>query len=311
MTEKSTVAVSQSKWFSDQLVHVTSGSNNINFNDTDVLNIISLHLWKSDNRRKEMLEPYKDHMNKILENLSNLKNETHLNFDTSKHKIREAFCKAINHSLHTPLHNIHKNCNNDQGKKGNRLEKFNLVKNLLETKIRHEFQQVYEDLVMNVILPNAYNACGESEVYYQAFPCIRIVRPKEFSIGIHADVNYGFNPANVNYYIPLTDLRGSSSLHVESSPGREDWHTLDYKYGDIYRFHGAMCSHFTTENMSDRTRLSLDFRVIPASLFKIIDDHYSTSDGYYVKAKISNGKWCRIDPLPIPDARNGFPFTKK
>merc|ERR1711934_646574 len=113
MTEKSTQAVSQSKWFSDQLVHVTNSSDQINFNDPDVLKIISLHLWKSDNRRKEMLEPYKPHMNKILENLSDLKNETNFKFDTSKHKIREAFCSAINHELQTPLHDIHKNYNSD------------------------------------------------------------------------------------------------------------------------------------------------------------------------------------------------------
>ena len=170
------------------------------------------------------------------------------------------------------------------------------------------------------MLPDAFSACDESEFYYQAFPCIRVVRPREFSIGVHADINYGFNPSNINYYVPLTRLYDSNSLHVESEIGKEDWHTLKYGVGEIYRFHGAMCMHFTTENRTDITRLSLDFRVIPASNFlpicpetkEVVSDHYSAKKGYYVKAiRQEDGCWERVEPLPTPDIRNGFPFTNK
>lgn len=35
------------------------------------------------------------------------------------------------------------------------------------------------------------------------------------------------------------------------------------------RFYGNRCLHYTTDNTSDTCRISFDFRVIPASLFRL------------------------------------------
>ena len=63
-------------------------------------------------------------------------------------------------------------------------------------------------------------------VYYQCYPCIRIIQPNEFSIGPHSDVAYGHHPCSINFYIPLTYIGGTSALYLESRQGSEDWHPV-------------------------------------------------------------------------------------
>ena len=150
---------------------------------------------------------------------------------------------------------------------------------------------------------------------------MRIVRPGEFSIGVHADCNYGFSPAAITFYVALTDVFGTNSIAVESAPGKGDFRVADLKWrnGDVYRFNGSACAHLTMENTTATTRVSLDFRVIAGSLWEEHADHYTQTQGYFVCAKKTNtncmldkrSKWIRSEPLPETDARNGFPFTNK
>ena len=51
-------------------------------------------------------------------------------------------------------------------------------------------------------------------------------------------------------------------MYTESHPGREDWHPLRTKSVELgFSFDGARCLHFTLENTTDQTRVSLDFRI--------------------------------------------------
>jgi cytidyltransferase-like protein len=93
------------------------------------------------------------------------------------------------------------------------------------------FQEAYDAFVRDVCVPRFAALTGRpeacTEVYYQSFPCVRIIQPDEFSIGPHADVSYGHHPCSVNFYIPLTTIGGTSSLFLESRPGAEDWHPIE------------------------------------------------------------------------------------
>ena len=196
---------------------------------------------------------------------------------------------------------------------------------------------------------------GELVFYYQAFPCVRVVQPGEFSIGPHADVSYGHSPASINFYVPLTrigDRGGSSSLWLESEPGKEDWHPIEgggygaggggsagddgaggeYHADTVKRFAGGICAHWTSENRTGRTRVSLDFRVVAGPLFHALrgsavggEDNSDGNDGraardievyrkagYYSKARFdaASGTWQREGPMLPPDARFGFPWTR-
>lgn len=97
---------------------------------------------------------------------------------------------------------------------------------------------------------------------YQAFPCIRVIRPGEFSIGPHCDMAHGHSMGNINFHIPLTPTFGTNCMYTETHPGREDWHPLMTKsVGLGFAFDGARCLHFTLENTTQSTRVSLDFRI--------------------------------------------------
>ena len=311
----------KSKYLSDQLVVATEGKQYFDLHSSEVLNVLEPHLEKCRNARTNALEEYDKlglpSLQAHLRMLGSFTVEEIVIFDTKKYPIRQAFCTAIFDKENIDLPNLHKLANNDQGKRKQRDEKLYLLSPLLDDKKRAYFQQAYENLILNVILPNAHSSLPDkskrNEIFYQAFPCVRCVRPGEFSIGCHADCNYGFQAGNVNYYLPLMEIRGSNSLAIETEPALEDWHFLELQYGEIHRFWGSTCSHFTVENTSPSTRISFDFRVIPAITFhKHKIDRFSSEPGYYVKAVWNEEHkcWERAEDLARPDWRVGFPFVK-
>ena len=124
-------------------------------------------------------------------------------------------------------------------------------------------------------------------------------------------------------YVPLTTIGGTSSLHLESTPGAEDWHPIEGEYGTtVKRFAGAICAHWTTENKTTKTRVSFDFRMIPGPLFQVLKcggnipggqiDVYRKESGYYSSCvQDENGIWTREGHLLRPDSRVGYPWTVK
>jgi hypothetical protein len=100
------------------------------------------------------------------------------------------------------------------------------------------FHEAYDSFVRRVCVPRMVELLERKwppsscqKMYYQSFPCLRIVQPDEFSIGPHSDVAYGHHPCSVNFYVPLTKIGGSSSLFLESRPGAEDWHSMEGGFG--------------------------------------------------------------------------------
>jgi hypothetical protein len=361
----------ESKWLSDQLVAATKGVQNIQLSSPDVVQALEPFLQKCRIARSQQLTEAEQRgaqpLSSVQSSLGSLVEEEVLHFDTALHDIRTAFSNMLfsavlepsSQSLGEPteqhiafsdgcsidrscadsgredLSRLHERVHGDLGKRGARPEKRELLAPLLDAHRRKAFQDCYEKLVLEYILPHIESTIPlqsrRGVHYYQAFPCVRVVRPGEFSIGVHADCNYGFQAGNVNFYLPLTRIAGSNSLAIESAPGKEDWHFLDLDYGQIHRFHGAVCAHFTPENTTEDTRVSFDFRVVCGAVYHASEsDRFSASPGYYVRAQLEEQeldtgvdvhgslplplrrqKWVRCEPLPVPDYRVGFPFTSK
>ena len=133
-----------------------------------------------------------------------------------------------------------------------------------------EFRFMCGRFVEDVVAP-ALN-CSDGLVY-QADPVLRCHIPGDAPLGApHRDESYGRQPWEVNVWLPITPVMASNSLWVESSPGKEDWHPFESEaFGKAFLFWGSQCTHFTLPNETGRTRVSLDIRVVPRSLFV---DHY-------------------------------------
>lgn len=316
------------KWFGAALSAATDKSAFIPYNPfpLELRQVIEQQLRKATKRRQDALNAIRVatgastfdetmaifHSNKYSE-------ESQFYFDTNNMQLRETFLQSCGLSSGFELSRLHE-CPNPPNFKDEML--FALAKD------RHHFQIAYDDFVRSVCCPYLASHSDEpiDEIYYQSFPVIRVVRPGDFSIGPHADISYGHHPASINFYLPLTKIEGSASLFLESKPGSEDWHPIEGQYGMVKHFAGAICVHFTPENKTNFTRVSLDFRLIPGPLFNALSklggkqpggarDVYREKDGFYSRGycKIGGSEtvWNRDGPLQTqPDARFGFPWTK-
>ena len=137
------------------------------------------------------------------------------------------------------------------------------------------FVAAFRAFVADVVVP----VVGEG-VAYQCPPTLRLHFPGPRALGApHRDGDYdGHTGDEINFWVPLTRAAGTSSLYVESAPGADDAAPLDLRYGDCYRFDGEHCKHHTVANATGATRVSLDFRCIPLSLY---EDRFGGRIGSY------------------------------
>ena len=111
---------------------------------------------------------------------------------------------------------------------------------------------------------------------------------------------------------------GTNSLYVESAPGREDWRPLELSHGEIACFDGLHCAHFTAENTTAHTRVSLDFRLVPGGCYEE-DVELQPRDflvgGYHSECRrAADGTGAggfEVTRRGEPYWRHGFPFTNR
>ena len=100
-------------------------------------------------------------------------------------------------------------------------------------------------------------------IAYQREPTFRVVLPSGQQLGYpHCDADYHHPPAEINWWLPLTAVSDSNSLHTESLPGAGDFAPVSLRYGQVLRFYGNLCRHYTVPNISTATRVSFDTRVL-------------------------------------------------
>eukprot|EP00435_Cladocopium_sp_Y103_P030281 s2088_g7.t1 len=240
--------------------------------------------------------------------------EADFEFDTGSYPLREDLLESCGFPKDTDLTRLHLHPG----------AKDLLLRRLTERAESGAFHGAFDRFVRCVCAEALARRAAEAWpgldcIYYQAFPCLRVVQPGEFSIGPHADVAYGHHPCSMNFYVPLTPISKTSSLFLESRPGEADWHPIVGDYGQVKHFAGALCVHWTTENNTEWTRASLDVRLICGPTFHALKFADGTQDlrvkpGYYLQCfPGSDGCWQRHNgqPLPRPDARFGFPWTVK
>ena len=337
-------------WFGAAVAKITSNASSLPSYPfpPNLTNVVATHVSKATDRRQKALKAIRDATGSVIYDATMTSfaqgpaKEGTISYRHNIEAMVQVLLKSCNMPLTTELENLHLN------PKSKDLMLYNLTK----TTFPSTFQIHFDQFVRDVCVPKMAELCRQTiqksqegqkwkivspldasesktssdasmdTMYYQAFPCLRIVRPDEFSIGPHADVSYGHHPCNVNFYIPLTSIQGTSSLYLESNINQEDWHPIQGQAGDIVHFAGATNLHWTTENKTSKTRVSLDVRVISSIDYHALKDGgdreggqidvYRRDPGYYQKCVLdADNKWQRVGPLLPPDARVGYPWTIK
>lgn len=154
------------------------------------------------------------------------------------------------------------------------------------------------------------------KVYVQTSPSLRVSVPGKTTGRRHRDRDYGHQPGQLNFWLPLAGASGSSVLFVEQyppSPGgtrrerRSAAMPLEGDFGCVHRFYGNGAYHFTKPNEEAHTRVSLDFRAVPGPLY---EDDYEASrhpptgaqqfflGGYYAEVLRVGDAWSLVRSGP-------------
>ena len=181
-------------------------------------------------------------------------------------------------ALHPKLVRACKEARVPVSEQGSRSEESSVKRELLYGSAFESFIEVYRQFVAEVIAPTALPACsdnskrvllngspteGESRggagedaskcvagIAFQSPPTLRVVMPDaKPTISLHCDRHYaGHQSAEINYWLPLTSVYKSNTLWLESEPQKGDFRPMTLGYGQVLRFNGYECRHYTVHN---------------------------------------------------------------
>ena len=265
--------------------------------------------------RSAQLEPAAD----VVERLERMRDELIFAYDTETHHLAKLIEALVECEEGEELHRLHERavlptqpplCLTLQhafklaGRKlpkqwlavmGARRNK-GVLRKMLASPAYLEWLQGYDEWVHAVVLP----IIGEP-FYYQRPPTLRIAMPSvAATIGVHRDADYsGHHPSEINFWVPLTPVAGSSALWLESYPNAGDFKARDMQVGQCLRFNGQLCRHHTAPNQTGATRVSFDLRVVPVSALAA-DEEPPTKMGDYAVGYMSADERSRTHVLGAP-----------
>jgi hypothetical protein len=138
-----------------------------------------------------------------------------------------------------------------------------------------EIIEVYDNFILSNILP-LFN----ESIVVQKEPSFRINLPNNTAlgkcttdtdseiIGMHCDGDYNHPSEEINFMLTITGQEETNSCYIESQPNKGDFFPVKMDRGDFMSFYGNKCRHYNKKNITGKTRISIDFRVIPYSQYK-------------------------------------------
>jgi ectoine hydroxylase-related dioxygenase (phytanoyl-CoA dioxygenase family) len=129
--------------------------------------------------------------------------------------------------------------------------------------IGDEFFDVYHRLLVEVVQP----IFGENLIY-QRVPTVRVHLPDNVAVGeVHRDRDYSHGQGEVNLWLPFTNAWETNTVWIESAEGSDDLRPYACNVGQMLMFDGVNLLHGNVRNETGKTRVSVDFRVIPESQY--------------------------------------------
>ena len=151
-----------------------------------------------------------------------------------------------------------------------------------------EIEKTYEDFVLNEVSP-----LFKEDFLYQQFPSFRVQVPNQMAVSkwhYDSDKDHRHPDWEINFQIPLTIMYSTSATWIESVPGLNDFSPMNLSLGEFAIFNGNKCRHGNKINKTNKTRVSLDFRVLPISRHNKETDKKS----YYGRKFVEGGYYKRF-----------------
>jgi hypothetical protein len=154
-----------------------------------------------------------------------------------------------------------------------------------------EFEKVYINFIKEIATEIFHENC----IIYQSKPTFRVQLPNNIAVGGNkndpperygwhrdTDVGYDHPPFEKNFIIPLTNSNNDASVYIETYPGSDKFEPAIMKVGEFFQFKGGECIHGNKPNTTNKSRVSLDFRLI-------LKNEYDKS--YIKSSKLSSKKF--------------------
>ena len=125
-----------------------------------------------------------------------------------------------------------------------------------------KFMDTYTSFLKEVIHP----MFEDDTLIFQKYPGIRFCRPGAKAVykwHSDGDSDHKHPLGEINIILPLTEMFSTNAVWHESIPGMGDWKPLEIKYGEYLIGYLNQCRHGNKTNMTNYTRVSFDFRVVP------------------------------------------------
>ena len=137
-----------------------------------------------------------------------------------------------------------------------------------KAKSNTSFYDVYESFIEQEIRP-----LFDEAIIYQKIPTFRAHLPNNLGVAaFHRDRNYGHSTNEVNVFLPITKAFDTNTIWVEAEEDKKDFLPMEAEYGNYYVWNGASLLHGNKVNDTKKTRISIDFRVMPYSRYEKNDN---------------------------------------
>jgi perosamine synthetase len=185
-------------------------------------------------------------------------------YDTKTIEFKEYLEQLYNTNDLTQLHQISNDYNKYKSGEYSSLEKVETDLHKIfynDIKKSEKFKNLYCKMINNI-----YNSFFSEEPYiiFQSFPSIRLQFENNIAVPPHCDSdNLGKHPkGEKNFLIPITPMKRTTRLFIETEPNKGDYKGIDLDYGDIFYFNGNKCIHYNQSNVEGYLRISFDFRIM-------------------------------------------------
>jgi hypothetical protein len=166
---------------------------------------------------------------------------------------------------------------------------YETINNEESNNVSQQLKENYIKFIKNVIFPYL----NLEQALVQKFPTIRFHLPNNVAVA-RPHIDSEFHPiGEINFTIAITDMYDTNSIWIETMPRLEEYICFNLKEGDCICFNANLCSHYNKINETGKTRVSMDFRVLPLNMYDTSNNKKSASTnqnyvdgGYYNLIKL-------------------------